>query len=341
MHHARTILSPLLLACAAALGGCVDAGPDPELGELQSELSVWQWPDDTAIASKTSTRQVAMAPFDGRLHMAYTKYDSTTSTELMTTRWNGSNWSTALTTGVYTDSRPALATLGTQLHLFYKPAGQGRLMMMVNPGNGVWTSPVTVGRSLGGYVPSAPHALEYGGKLYLTYCASNGTSSVVNVDRYDGTSWTAFRQLTATTNSAYLCQSALMAAMPDTGEVEIIYNVIDNNWSTGRYSSVARQRGVIGRSTTVWYAGEVLPMKSYKPLSVVTCDGVTHLVHGGYSTITEIWWSYRENGDWVTDAEVPNQWSGAGAALGCYGTQTLMVHNVSGGTQLMQSIFGP
>jgi hypothetical protein len=55
-----------------------------------------------------------------------------------------------------------------------------------------------------------------------------------------------------------------------------------------------------------------------------------------------IWWSRRVNGAWAADNRVPNQWSAAGATLGCLnGTYPLMVHNVSGGTQLMQSLYAP
>ena len=132
----------------------------------------------------------------------------------------------------------------------------------------------------------------------------------------------------------------MIAPMPDTGGAEVIFNMVNNGGS--KYSAVVRERITIGRSFVVFDGREVLPMKSYKPMSVVTCNGVTHLVHGGYSTITEIWWSYRNGGDWVTDMKVPNQWSGAGPTLGCFDdTDAIMVHNVSGGTNLMWSIFGP
>jgi len=331
----------LSLLCTAAFGGCLDDGSAPALGEDLSELSVWQWPDDVQIPTQDTTRQVALAPFGDRLHMIYTDYASSTSTALMWSRWNGSSWTGEVTVGRNSDSRPALTAYADRLTLIYKPVGEGRLMM-TSTASTTWTTPVTVGRSLGSYVPYNPSALAYGGKLYLSYCASNGTSSYVYVDRFDGSTWTPFRSIQASSNAAYTCQSALMAPMPDTGEVELIYNVVNAGNNTTLYSMVARQRAVIGRSTVVWNGGEVLPMKSMKPLSVVTCDGETHLVHGGYSSITEIWWSFREGDDWVTDAKVPNQWSGAGATLGCLnGTTTVMVHNVSGGTDLMQSVFGP
>ena len=337
-HTLRTLASTLLLV--GGLAACVD-DPDAPLGDTADALSVWQWPDDTAITGKDSTRQVAMAQLGTRLHMIYTTYDSSTSTQLKWTRWAGTSWSVPVSVGLATDSRPALATYNDRLHLVFKPVGQGRLMMAVGDSS-TFGAPVTVGRSLGSYVPSMPHLLAYGGKLYLSYCATSGSGSVVNVDRYDGTSWTTLLQQTVATNDQYRCASALMAPTPDTGEVELIYSVVESGTNTFYYSAVWRRRLVIGRSSTIIYSPEPLPMKSRKPLSVVTCNGATHLVHGGYSTETEIWWSFREGGDWVTDAKVPDQWSGAGAALGCYDdTQTLMVHNVSGGTQLMQSIFGP
>lgn len=334
MSRSRLLPFTLALGVTAAIG-CTDPA---ELDEVASEASVYQWPDDVALTSDRfdSTRQVALAPFGGRLHMVHTDYSSSTSTALMWSRRNGQTWSSDTALGRSSDSRPALTPFGDRLYLFFKPVGERRLMMMSTSGS-LWNSPVTVGRSLGAYTPTMPSAMTYGDKLYLSYCASDGTSSYVYVDRYDGTTWSAYRSVLVSAIPGYVCGSALMAPMPDTGEIELIFNRLGT--SAGE---IYRQRGTIGRSTSVWYSTERLPMRSYKPLSVVTCAGLTHLVHGGASSPTEIYWSFREGDDWTAEQRVPNQWSGAGATLGCLAdTTTVMIHNVSGGVDLMQSDFGP
>ena len=343
---ARMRMTPRFLCCAllfAAVPACVDDGTDPELGEAIDDLVVSQWPDDVTIPGKATSRPVALTPWNGRLSMFYTDAAVSPGTEILWSWWDGASWSPSLTTGRFTTTRPAATTFNNRLTMVYRPSGQNGLVM-TSTGTLTWTAPVAAGRSLaiGNYAATNPSLLEYGGKLYLAYCANNGASSYVNVDRYDGTSWAAYRQIPVSYVGSTYCQSALIAAMPDTGEVEVIWNTVWNASNGIIYNPVYRQRGTIGRSTSVWYSTETLPMKSSRPLSVVTCNGNTHLVHGGWTNDTELWWSYRSGGAWVTDAKIPNQWSAAGATLGCLnGTYPLMVHNVSGGTQLMQSLFAP
>ncbi|MBK9033173.1 MAG: hypothetical protein IPL61_18195 [Myxococcales bacterium] len=340
MNRSAFLLSLLL---GGALVGCLSADDEAAmLDESVGELSAWQWPDDTQIVGKESTRQPALAWFGSRLHMVYTDYSSSSSTALKQTRFNGSSWTTSVSLGVSSDSHPALVDYDGSLRLIYKPVGQNRLMMMTSTTASAttWSSPVTIGRSLGTRTASAPSALAFGGNLYVAYCSQLSDLPHVLVDRFDGATWTAVHDTVASSQLYSTCNSVVMAAMPDTGEVEVLYNVIGSGGGVKPY--IMRQRVVIGRSSTVWYSPTYTGMTSFKPISVVTCDGITHLVHGGDPDITEIWWSFRSNNNWVAGTQVPNQWSGAGAALGCFnGTKTVMVHNVSGGTHLMQSIFGP
>ncbi len=335
--------TPAAILLSLLLVGCVDAADDaPDLGESTDELSVWQWPDDVQVPLQDSTRQVGLSWWNDRLHMVYTDYSSASSTNLKWSRYDGTSWSGELSVGQNSDSNPTLAPFGDRLQLIYKPVGQNRLMM-TSTGGSVWTSPVTIGRSLGSTSIRSPSALAYNGKLYVAYCAHDSQNrGHVYVDRFDGTQWIAYSSWQISSGGP-LCQSVVMAYMPDTEEIELIYTVVHANGGVP-YSAIVRRRGTIGRSVSVWYSPEVLPsMKSAKPLSVVSCNGETHLTHGGFDgSITEIWWSYRANGNWVNSQRVPNQWSGAGATLGCFDdTETVMVHNVSGGTDLMQSIFGP
>src|SRR4029079_3974687 len=93
----------------------------------------------------------------------------------------------------------------------------------------------------------------------------------------------------------------------------------------------------IGRPSSSWPV-RALTMKSKKPISIVTCSNVTHLVHGGFSNDSEIWWTERSGSHWNADVRVPNQASEGGAALGCLG-RPVMVHN-GGYSQLWWSYFG-
>jgi len=156
-----SVLFPLLFG--AALVGCVTTDDEsPELGEAVSDLSVWQWTDDVQIPLQDTTRQVGLASFNDRLHMVYTDNSATNM------KWSryGTSWSGELSVSQNTDSTPALADFNNRLHLIYKPSGQGRLMMM-DAGGSTWTSPITIGRSLGAYVPYAPSAMAYDSKLYV------------------------------------------------------------------------------------------------------------------------------------------------------------------------------
>lgn len=327
------------LVLGAALGGCVDEGP--ALGEAEGAESVWQWTDDVPVPDLFSTRQVALTWWNSKVQMVYTHYQSANPDQLRWARFDGTAWSTEHALNQNTDTNPALASFNNRLYLIFKPSGQNRFMMMSTAAS-TWTTPVTVGRSIGSNQVGPPSALAYGGNLYLAYCGRDtGGYPHVFVDRWNGTTWSAFHDFRASTFASYTCRGVVLAAMPDTGAVELIYN-LTYIASGSAAAPVYRKRAVITANGTTWSAAEQLRMTSYKPMSVVSCGGKTHLVHGGASSssLADIWWSYRSGGDWVDALKVPNQQSGAGAALGCFAdTTAIMVHNPSGATQLSWSYY--
>lgn len=347
MRTTSRLLSLLLLS-TAVLPACLEVGDeaDAELGEIESAIIVGQWPNDSVIADKYSTRQVALAPFNNRLYMAYTDKNSASTSDLLISSWDGVTWRGVTNPAKFTTTRPALTAFNDRLHLFYRPEGESTLRMMSTTGSN-WSFPVNAGRSLaiGNYYAHNPQATVIGTNLYLTYCSNNGSSSYVNIDKYDGTTWTAYQQFTVGHSGSATCQHALLAPMPDAGidAVELIYGVSAWDPNTSKYNPwMYRRRGTIARSVQTWNSPQGL-FNSSTPVSVVTCNGETHLVHNGVVAPTELWWAYRKNGTWTTDYRVANQWSASGATLGCLNDETpLMVHNESGSARrLMQSIFAP
>ncbi|MBA3465303.1 MAG: hypothetical protein H0T46_35555 [Deltaproteobacteria bacterium] len=349
MRSTSRLLCSLLALSTAVLPGCLEVGDeaDPELGEIESSLVAGQWPDDSVIVNKYSTRQVALAPFNNRLYMAHTDKNSSSTNDLVVSSWNGVTWTSYFATNLLSSSRPALTAYNDRLHMIYRPQGASTLRMVSSSGGSLWTTPETAGRSLaiGNYSAENPHATVIGTNLYLTYCSNNGSSSYINIDKYNGTSWTAYQQFAVGYSGSSICQHALLAPMPDAGidAVELIYGVISKDPNSGTYNPwMYRRRGTIARSVQSWNSPQAL-FNSSAPVSVVTCNGETHLVHNGVVSPTELWWAYRSNGNWTRDYRVANQWSSGGATLGCLNDETpLMVHNESGSARrLMQSIFAP
>ncbi len=354
MRSTPRLLCSLLAISTSVLPACVELSDEPALSDEESEIGSHQWPDDTAVPDRHSTRQPAMASFNNRVYMAYTDASASSTSDLLVASWDGTTWFNGPTSVGLTTTRPALAAFNSRLHLFFRRGTERTLQMQTSAG-ATFSIPQTVGRSLsiGSYTPSSPSAIVIGTNLYLTYCANNGTSSYVNVDKYDGTTWTAFHQVPVSYASNKSCKSAALAVMPE-GGVELHFNTIDlqrryNNDTKG-YETVDegllyRQRGQINRSSTVWHAApELMPFKSRNGFSVMTCNGVTHFAHTGYDYATRVYWSYRTSaGTWATDGRVANQWTDSGPALGCLnGTTPLMVHDESGsGTRLLQSIYAP
>lgn len=335
------LLEALFLLSTVLLPACAEL--TDELGETTSELVVEQWPNDSVIPDKFTSRQVAIAPWKSRLYMAHTDHSNISTTEILLSWWDGETWSSSLTTGKYSSTRPALAAHDGRLYLAYVPVGSSTLRM-TSTATLTWTPQVAAGRSLaiGNHTASMPFLYSFERMLYLAYCTSNGSASYVNVDRFDGTSWTALHQVPVSYVPSTYCTHALLNYNPDGQELELFYgyNVVANGTAKGYV-----RRQVSTTSGRYWQGGESFGL-SNRPVSAVFCGNHTHYVHNGSVSPTELWWKNRslyDNGIWATGARVPNQWSSAGATLGCMsGSTLLMVHNESGSAhRIMQSMFNP
>jgi len=324
------------LVLATVSAGCVL--DDPDLGTDESEISVWQWTDDVQIPEQSSQFQVGLAPLGNKLHMLAA---NGSSGELYWSQFNGQGWTGRTPLGQYADYGPALTEHNGQLVTIYHRRGQNRLMMSTSNGE-TWSTPVTAGTSLGLWsLHYAPAVVSHDGELYVAYCRhSSYYGEEVRVDRLEGTSWRYAAEFVPPYGAE--CKHIAMASLPD-GTLNVVWTQYkDNDWPTDDAWDVFEVKGS-GPPMSSWPIRIIQPAQSKKPPSMVTCDGLTHLVHGGFSNPDEIWWAAREGGpavNWTVNVKVPDQASSGGAALGCFdGTRTLMVHN-GGTSQLWWSEFG-
>lgn len=323
---------PLLLTALVASSGCAT---EPTTDTFTSELSEYQWLDDRQIPSQSAERQPALANLGGTLHMLHSGNSS--PNELWHSSFNGTSWSSNVKLPMAAANTVGLATFNGQLTLVYQPAGQNRLVMQTSTNGTSWTGAVTAGSTLGAHTLASGVSLAlHGGYLFAGYCREDR----IQIDRFDGTSWssaTYYGVPADTIFHTYACQHVALGHLPDTNRLDILYSILETGTfgnNTKIYESTAT--GTTTLSTT---APVYTNKNAQTPMSIVTCGGITHLVHGGDTYPDKIYWSYRDGGVWVDDLVVPSQTSDAGAALGCDGT-AIMVHN--GGTnQLWWTYFGP
>ena len=325
---------PLFSLFAGAAGCLTDE--ELETSEVELEATVYAWSEDAPIGTSLETwprsdYQVGLATLNDRVAMVYTGKDyllySASYGRTPFADRGGlfaiEGWSSAVKLPFSTraGSGPALVNHGGQLVLVYHPRFENRLMMATSPNGADWTAPVTAGSTLGGAgILEAPAAVSHRGTLYIGYCTRTSAGDRVRIDRLDGASWTKLAELPVTN---YRCAHVALASLPD-GKLDILANV--ENASTGTYSTF--EWAGFGTPASTWLR-YTLGMKSKKPISIATCGGITHLVHGGHSTPNEIWWTVREGGYWLYDTRIPDQVSDGGASLACFGTDTIMVHNGS------------
>jgi hypothetical protein len=303
---------------ALAMTGCAfdDTEPELETGEVESESSVHQWQLRGALNQK-SEWQVGMAYYGGRLQMVHNGHG--TPSELWSTYFDGTRWSTNVKLTQRSTGGPALFVHGGQLKMVYRASGQNRLMMSTFNGS-TYGTPITIG-SLLGYeqIKSEPTAAVYGGQLYVGYC----TNGSIRVDRFNGAQWSLVYQNVLSSSAS--CEHVELAVIPDTGQLHFeVASIWDPGYGDPSHTIYETRTS----NGTSWTAPAILQNKKTKqPMSIVSCGGVTHLTHGGYSNASEIWWSERINGAWYHDYRLPGHQSWGGAALGCYGTRAIMVHN--------------
>jgi hypothetical protein len=329
----RTTSFAFLFAAVAA-AGCLPEG-DVELGTDQAALSVHQWSEDVRIQSQVSQFQVGLAPLGNRLHMLAA---SGSSGEIFWSQFDGAGWSNRASIGQYADYGPALTVHNGQLVTVYHRRGHNQLLMSTSSGQS-WSTPVTAGTSFGAQrVRYAPAVASHGGHLYIAYCRTSLGGDIVSVERFDGgTSWTVVATYPMVASSLE-CKHVAMSVLP-TGRLHILWTQYRDNGPGGNDFWFLFEASGDGAPSSVWPWGPLSRMRSAKPPSMVTCNGTTHMVHGGLSTPREIWWSYRDGDAWSENVRVPNQASDGGAQLGCFnGDRTVMVHN-GGTTQLWWSEF--
>lgn len=318
------ITSALLLS--SALAGCV-APDDPGVSTVESNSSVYQWSDDVHTGGR-SGYQPGLASFGGRLHMLATNMDLVTINGVTVPyhriewqRFNGSSWSAPVWTNLYSDYGPALAVLNNRLVAVYHAQNQNRLVMSTSDGTNGWSTPVNAGTTLNSTtLRYAPALAVRDGVLFAAYCINDSAGDHIRIDQYASSTWSTVKTINPPDGGT--CKGVSIALEPD-NRFRMVFNV---EWSSdiwGFYET--RDSGVATSwSTPVRFSNKY----TKKPPSIVYCNGTTHMLHGGYSSPSDIWWSDRENNAWIDDQKVPSQTSDGGAAVACYnGTRPIMVHN--------------
>lgn len=323
---------------AAALAGCgiEDETDQLETGEVEAASSVYQWAWQGYVPNQKSYWQVGTASYKGRLQLVHNGMG--TPSQLWSSSFDGTTWTANKLLSLTSTGGPSLVVHGDKLKMIYRAAGQNRLMMSTfddsrRPEDPAYIMPVTIGSYLGTEtLTSEPAAATYGGKLYVAYC----TQHKLRIDRFDGVGWSlAFSQAYAPNG---WCEHVELAVLPDDGALHVVYSTMadlaygDPSYAMRDYRTFD---GISFAST-----GQTLTMKTKQPISITSCNGITHMTHGGFSTSSEIWWAERRYGAWSTDFRVPSMYSTGGAALACFGTKTLMIFpDISGWLNRME--FGP
>lgn len=335
-------ITSLALILSASLAGCV-APDDPNTSTTESNISVYQWTDDQPTGGRSGF-QPGLASFGGRLHMLMTNMDlvypsgcvsdtcRVPSHKLQWQRFNGSSWSSPVDTGQTADSGPAIGVLNNRLYAVYHANGQNRLVMTTSDGTNGWSSPVNAGTTLNSTtLRNAPAVGVRNGILFAAYCIGDSAGDHIRIDQYANSAWTTVKQF----NVDGTCKGLAMTLEPD-GRFRMVYDTQLAPQMWGLYET--RDSGnATSWSTPVRFTNKY----TVKPPSIAYCNGYTHMIHGGFSNGSEIWWSAIENGAWIDDQKVPNQTSDNGAAVACYnGTRSIMVHN-GGYDDMHWSEFGP
>ena len=337
----------LIVLCAAA--GCA-LSEEPDLSSMESALSPEQWDDGRWVDhAQRSNYQVGLASFGGRLHMLYRTdnlsggvWGSVNRPELKWSRFNGTSWSEPVQLdALQADYGPSMTVWNDQLVTIYNSYGENRLLMSTSRGQ-EWSTPVTAGTSLGtSKLAYAPAVVNYRNVLYVAYCREDSDRDRVQVDRFNGYEWTSAATFDVT--SPWKCKSVAAAALPGP-KFRLVWNYHDPrtfgghipDWRVSEVSGSAVTSNLVRTSLS-----DETGNRSKKPMSIAHCDGVTHLLHGGYGDPEDIRWQAIENGQWGPSLWVPGKQSYGGAQLACFGTRPIMVHNMEDESLLRMSEFRP
>ena len=293
------------------LAACVPP-TDDDLSAYESELSVTSWSDDEQIPNQQSAYAPALVWWDGLLHMVHN--GSSDPSQLWTSDFNGSSWSTNVKIRDGVTGRPALTVM---------PDGT---LVMVYQANGLVIER-RASRSSGRVratlalpdlaVGSKPSVAAHAGTLYVAYCDDEKVALDEVIGRI------ATRVWTRTVPNGGTCYGTSLASF--NSELHLVWT---ERFETD-YAGVIRtthpmKELVMGRTTRTVQA---LPMNSAQPVSMTVCDGWVHLMHGGDWNSQELWWTYRAasgTSSWATNERVQGSHDGAG--IGCRAGTPIMVH---------------
>jgi hypothetical protein len=319
-------IQTIMMAVALAGCGIETETDDIDTGETESEATVTQWASfqqiyNTNGSGQRSEWQVGLAGYAGRLYMVHN--GDSNKHDLWQTTYGPGGWvNDSKIDGMYSTGGPSMTVHNGSLKMVFRSHNSNQLKLSTFA-SGRYQPPVVIGSALGTeWLYSEPSATVFGGKLYVAYCTNGAT----RVDRQDGATWTNVLRMPMSG-----CQDVELAVLPDTGQLHLVYAL-----TSGFMYETKTSNGYW------WTSSQYLYKKTAQPISIVSCNGTTHMVHGGHDSPTQIYWSERRNGAWITDARVGQEASYGGAAVGCYPgpiNQTVMVHNGTFFNQLYYSWF--
>lgn len=333
-------IQTIMMAVALAGCGIETETDDIETGETESESSVEQWTPSRAVSPvQRSVYQPGLAFFNGQLRMVHSGYSN--PAQLYYSAFNGVSWSAdAPLSGITSHGGPSLITHQGIMKMIYRVSN--RLLMRNYSGSGSnFGSPVTIGSALGyETLRSEPATAQLNGQLYVAYC----TNQAVRVDRLNSNNtWTNVVRRTFTDSRDY-CEHVEIAAVRDPNPYYLFWNLHLQYAVASTYFSDMPMYEMRSGDGTSWTApSHPYNWDSHQPISIAECNGTAHFIHGGDTFYPDqIRWMERTGYTWGPDYQVPGKYSTSGAALGCYGSRTIMVYpDDNDGDKLKWSEFGP
>jgi hypothetical protein len=331
-------IQTIMMAVALAGCGIETETDDLDTGETESASSVEQWTPARSIPGQRSVYQPGLAFFNGQLRMVHSGYSN--PSELWYSAFNGVSWSTnAKLNGITSHGGPSLIVHGGVMKMIYRLSN--RLMMSTYSGSGsTFYAPVTIGSYLGTEsLRSEPATALLNGQLYVAYCSSQA----VRVDRLNSNNtWTNVVRKTFSDSRDY-CEHVELAAVRDPNPYYLFWNLHLEYAVANTYFSNMPLYEMRSGDGTSWTAQASLNRESMQPMSIAECNATTHFIHGGnvYAP-NQIRWMERIGYSWGSSFQVPAKFSTSGAALGCYGSRTIMVYpDDNSNDDLRWSEFGP
>jgi hypothetical protein len=268
------------------------------------------WSTNVKIGSQHTKAPVALAVFNGLIHMVH--LDNSSNNIWWSTSPDGINWTPDVKIGSQlSKTSPALAVFNNQLFMVHSDNSSNDLWIATCDGTS-WTNDTKIPQQKS---KSGAALATYNGKLHMVHL--DDSSNDIWWSQFDGTSWkTSSGGANDQKISGQLSKSQPSLAVFG-NELHMIHlgdNENDVWWSAFD-------------GTGWWPNTRIRCQKSQATPALCAQGGLLHLMHMGDSS-HDIWWSVYDGTRWTPDQTIPDQLSKAKAAL-CPtpdGSRLVMVH---------------